>query len=393
VRADIRKLLAESYELFARKAYREDHAEKLGDDEYVTALCDQLIWLKETNGGRLVVNMPPRHGKTLFAAVYYAAWLLGRNPRLKIIIITYSGDLAEQITYNIRRIMRASWYKEVFATSLERDRQQAGNFLTDRGGSVYATSVNGVMGGIGADMIIVDDALNLRDAGDVDKVEAVNRIFDGEITSRLNTPQKGRIVVIAHRLAENDLSAHLKNAPKTRHLVLPLVAIRRTTVQISSGLWVREKGELLRAGSHSRADIERLKLNAQPSFELFYQQGIAGSTARLKAEHFHDYDALALSPGPIVISVDTAVKAGPQNSFTVMQAWAPRDDGFFLIDQVREKCGFAESQRLLRVMIRRLRPNAVLIEDRANGTALIDAIRRRTSIPVFSLNPGQLFIL
>jgi hypothetical protein len=63
-------------------------------------------------------------------------------------------------------------------------------------------------------MIIVDDALNLRDAGDVDKVEAVNRIFDGEITSRLNTPRRGRIIVIAHRLAENDLSALLKKAPK-----------------------------------------------------------------------------------------------------------------------------------------------------------------------------------
>jgi hypothetical protein len=147
VRADIRNLLIVSYELFARKAYREDHGEKLGDDEYITALCDQLIWLKATDGGRLVVNMPPRHGKTLFAAVYFVAWLLGLNPRLKIIIVTYSGDLAEQITYNIRRIMRAAWYRQIFATCLERDRQQAGNFLTDGGGSVYATSVNGVMGG------------------------------------------------------------------------------------------------------------------------------------------------------------------------------------------------------------------------------------------------------
>jgi phage terminase large subunit-like protein len=145
----------------------------------------------------------------------------------------------------------------------------------------------------------------------------------------------------------------------------------------------------LRAGSHSRAEIERLKLNAQPSFDLFYQQGVGGSSARPKAEHFRDYDSSALTPGPTVLSVDTAVKAGPRNSFTVMQAWAPRPDGFYLVDQVREQCGFAEGQRLLRSLIRRLRPDVVLIEDRATGTALIEVLRRRTSIPVVAVNPGQ----
>jgi phage terminase large subunit-like protein len=389
MRDKVRELLKNDYESFLRKAYQEDHGVPLGEDPYVTLICDGLRWLRKTDGGRLVVNLPPRHGKTLFGVVYYAAWLLGQNPRLKIIIITYSGELAEQISYGIRRIMRFEWYGIIFSTRLEKDRQQVGHFVTNYGGSVFATSVNGVIAGIGADYLFCDDLLSLRDANVPDKVEAINRIFDGEITSRLNTPSKGRIAVIAHRLHENDLSAHLKKAPKTRHVVLPLVAARRTRVLLSSGMWTREKGELLRDRSHTKAAIEKLKFNTQPSFELFYQQGIGGSKLRLNSDCFRTYNPNLLSVGAIVISVDTAVKEGPNNSFTVMQVWAPRDDGFFLIDQFRAQCRLAESEYVLRKLINRHRPNVVLIEDRANGTALIDAIRGRTSTPVVEMNPGK----
>ena len=387
----VRELLRTDYESFLRKAYREGHGVQLGDDPYITCICDGLRWLRKTDGGRVVINLPPRHGKTLFAAVYHAAWLLGRNPRLKIIIVTYSGELAEQISYGIRRIMRSAWYGAIFSTRLEKDRQRVGNFVTIDGGSVFATSVNGVIAGIGADYIFCDDLLSLRDASAPDKVEAVNRIFDGEITSRLNTPNKGRVAVIAHRLHENDLSAHLKAAPKTKHVALPLVAPRRTRIRLSTGMWVREKGELLRDQSHSEAAIKQLELNAQPSFELFYQQGVGGSKLRLSSDCFRTYSSDLLPVGPIVISVDTAMKEGPHNSFTVMQVWAPRDDGFFLIDQFRAQCQLVESEHVLRKLMKWHRPNVVLIEDRANGTALIDAMRRRTSTPVVAINPGKDF--
>jgi phage terminase large subunit-like protein len=389
MRHSLQRILVEDYESFARKAYREDHGAPLGDDPYVTFVCDGLQWLRRTDGGTLVVNLPPRHGKTLLGVVYHVAWLLGRNPRLKIIVITYGGELAEQITWRIRQVMRADFYREIFGTRLEKNRQRAGHFVTTEGGSVFATSVNGVLAGIGADYIFADDLLSLREANDPEKVEAVNRIFDAEITSRLNTPSEGRIVVIAHRLHENDLSAHLKDAAKTRHIVLPLVAVRRKRIRLSTGIWVREKGELLRAGSHSKATIEKLKLNAEPTFEMLYQQGIEPSNVRLTEQDFRTYNRIRLSAGAIVISVDTAVKEGPNNSFTVMQVWAPRDQGFFLVEQVREQSGLSASADTLHRLIKRHRPNVVLIEDRASGTNLIEAMRRRTSTKVFEISPGR----
>jgi hypothetical protein len=373
MRDSLRRILVQDYESFARKAYREDHGKPLGDDCYVTFLCDGLTWLRKTDGGKLVINLPPRHGKTLFGVVYHVAWLLGRNPRLKIIVVTYSGELAEQITRAIREVMRADFYREIFSARLQKDRQKAGHFVTTMGGSVFATSVNGVIAGIGADYIFADDLLSLRDANNPEKVEAVNRIFDAEITSRLNTPSQGRIAVIAHRLDENDLSAHLKGLPKSKHIVLPLVAQRRTRIRLSTGIWLRERGDLLRAGSHTKTMIEKLKQNAEPSFAMLYQQGIEPSNLRLSVDHFRTYDPIRLSAGATVISVDTAVKEGPQNSFTVMQVWAPRDEGFFLIEQFRQQCRLSGSTDALHRLVRRHRPNVILIEDRANGTNLIEA--------------------
>ena len=128
------------YKSFARLCFQEQHGVALGDDPYITYICDGLNWLHETEGGRLVVNLPPRHGKTLFAAVYFACWLLGRDPRLKIIIVTYSGELADEISYRIRWIMRSDFYAQIFSTRLQKDRQRVGNFVTNHGGSVFATS-------------------------------------------------------------------------------------------------------------------------------------------------------------------------------------------------------------------------------------------------------------
>ena len=387
MKAEIRDLLRNDYETFLRKAFRKDHDKVLDADPYVTCLCDGLNWLRETDGGRLVVNLPPRHGKTLFGGVYFVPWLLGRDPRMKIIVVTYNGGLSELFTYGMRRVMRSAWYKQAFDTRLARDRQKVGNFLTENGGSVFATSTGGIAGGIGADLIILDDPLNIRDARDPEKVQELNETFDGILASRFDTASQGRLLAIAHRLHENDLSAHLKGKPNTRHIELPLVAPRRIRIRLSSGNWVREKGDLLRPNSHTEAMVESLRSTGFPSFELFYQQGVETSKSKIAEEHFQTYNPRLLSPGPFVVSVDTAMKTGLRNSFTVVQLWAPRPNGFFLVEQVREQCSFAECQKTVRRLS--VRASVILIEDHANGTALIDALRTRTSIPIVPVNPGQ----
>jgi len=89
--------------------------------------------------------------------------------------------------------------------------QKAGDFETTRGGAVYAVSSGGALAGRGADLIIFDDPLDLKDANNVVEIQRGIERFDNLIMSRLNNPEEGRVVIIAHRLNENDLSAHVRN--------------------------------------------------------------------------------------------------------------------------------------------------------------------------------------
>ena len=98
-------------------------------------------------------------------------------------------------------------------------------------------------------------------------------LFDGEVLTRLNNPKRGCVVIIAHRVNEDDLSGHLLQQGGWKHLKLPLVAMRRRKHKLpDGGIWVREKGELLQPDAFTRAAIERLQLARRPGFETLYQQ-------------------------------------------------------------------------------------------------------------------------
>jgi hypothetical protein len=138
-------------------------------------------------------------------------------------VVTYSDQLAEHITYHIRRVLQAPWFTKLFTTRVAGDRSKVDDFATSHGGQVFATSIGGALAGRGADLIIFDDPLDLKDASNERQIAVVNQRFDSLVMSRLNDPRTGRVVIIAHRLNDNDLSAHVIKQGGWRHVALPLV--------------------------------------------------------------------------------------------------------------------------------------------------------------------------
>ena len=127
----------------------------------------------------------------------------------KILIVTYSEQLALHIAYLVRKILQSTWYMKYFPTRLADDRTRVADFATTAGGGVYAVSAQGSITGRGATVIIFDDPLNIDDAGNLDQIQKVNERFDTVIMSRLDNPKTGRVVIIGHRIHPNDLSAHV----------------------------------------------------------------------------------------------------------------------------------------------------------------------------------------
>jgi predicted phage terminase large subunit-like protein len=381
------ELLLGDFECFVRMAFRsENDGQELGDEPYITYVSR---WLAEAtkDGIRFVLNMPPRHLKTFLASVCLLAWLLARNPAEKIIIVTYSEQLARDIAYRVRKILQSSWYKKFFSTRLADDRTSVTDFATTAGGGVYAVSAEGSIIGRGATIIIFDDPLNMDDAGNLDQIEKVNQRFDTAIMSRLNNPRTGRVVIIAHRLHQSDLSGHVLQSGCWQHLALPFTAPRDQDYHLGDRMWHRKKGDLLRPDAFSEAEINRIKTTINPDFEALYQQFLdEGDSIRISREQFGSF--ITEPPdAPVVISVDPGHRPGPGHSFTVMQAWCSVGNDFFLRDQWRAQADVGEASRVLQKGTANCQAVAVVIECSGYGQALARDLQRRFPSLKLELNP------
>jgi predicted phage terminase large subunit-like protein len=390
MRQDLKRLLRSDLLSFARKALTETSGETMPEDRYLELLAGRLADLVTGDSKRLIVNLPPRHFKTWMGSICLSAWILGHHPSAKILMLTYGQELADKIARAIRAIMRSAWYKELFKkTRLASSKLD--DFATTAGGAVRSVSMEGGVTGYGADYIIVDDPTELKDCDNVKRLERVVDLFQTEILTRLNNPKRGRVVIIAHRVNEDDLSGHLlAQQGRWRHLKLPLIAMRRRVHKLPDGeTWVREKGELLRRDAFSPREIELFQAARRPGFETLYQQNPGGTKLRIKPEHFGTFPSarVPMSDAGVVLSVDPGQKGGPTNSFSVIQAWVPVGGNHLLLEQWRAQARYPDFRDAVRAMMRRYRPSAVLIEDTNLGSALLSEIRPRPDMGVHPIIP------
>jgi hypothetical protein len=316
MRNELKIMLRSDFLSFARKAILELGGTKLGDDQYLEYLATELMEFVDGKTRRLLVNLPPRHLKTLLFSVCLSAWKFAHQPSTKIMVVTYAEQLAESIARAIRGILQSDWFKEIFQTRVAKDHSAVMDFATTAGGALYAVSFGGSITGRGADLIIVDDPHDIKDVGSPQQLERTIELFDTVVLSRLNNRKTGKVIVIAHRVHEDDLSGHLLSQGKWNHVVLPMVAMTDATYNTGSGRWRRRKDESLRPDAFEPEDIEDLKANTHnPDFEMLYQQDADGRALPAITEDC--FEAFAMPPKlnlPLVMSVDTGMSRGPRNS-------------------------------------------------------------------------------
>jgi predicted phage terminase large subunit-like protein len=373
----VQALLRQNFLSFASKAIREHQGTKLGDQPYVRYLANELDQFAENKTHRLIVNLPPGHLKTWLASTCLTAWLLAHDPSLNVIIVTYAEHLSKKIARNIRSIVQSSWFKELFPSRIKKGHAEVTDFGTTAGGGVFVTSFGAGFTGHRADVIIVDDPHDIKD--EIEQIESTIESFNTVLLSRLNDRKNGRVLVVAHRVHEHDLSAHLLRKKKWKHVVLSLIATRDQIYPTSSRPWLRRKGELLRPDAFGADDIDELRENSfRPDFEMLHQQDADfQALPAIRSSHFPTISELMPSSAPIVLSVDPGVASGRKSAFSVIQAWRVGADRYYLIDQFREQCEFSDLIETLRRLRKRYKPVAIIIERAANGPALISQLRRR----------------
>jgi predicted phage terminase large subunit-like protein len=328
---------------------------------------------------RLLINLPPQHLKSFIGTICLAAYLLGTNPRLRIVLVAYNDAFAESLCAKVRDLMQSDWYQKAFATRIKDGHSRANDFATRENGGLFAVAATGAITGRTADFIIYDDPHEISDWNNERKLTVVKENFN-TILSRLHDKANGHVIVIAHRVSENDLSAELLKDKSWKRLRLPLIAVRTQTYELGHDEWVREPGDLLRPNAYSRKEVKRLmETQVSPPFDLFYQQGRGRRDASMpRAEHFQGFGRHQQPIGPVVLSIDPGHGGGPNASRTAIQAWMQCGKDYYLIDEYCNLCDAEGLRETFHRFERRHRPSVVLIEKTGDGPALYARLMRKT---------------
>ena len=166
-RLAFRAALATDLLTFLERAFREiDPRGALHVGDYVLYLIEALQRVAEGNDTRVILNLPPRHLKSILASIVWPAWLLGRIPKRRIAVVSHSQALARDLSLKTLRLMETDFYRDVFPqTHLRDDRRQAMDFETSQSGGRYGASFETGITGRGFDLIIVDDPISAHANG------------------------------------------------------------------------------------------------------------------------------------------------------------------------------------------------------------------------------------
>ena len=335
---------------------------------------------------RLIINMPPRHTKSEFASFLLPAWMVGRQPNLKIIQSTHTTELAIRFGRKAKTLIDSPEYQQMFKTTLREDSQAAGKWETSQGGEYYAAGVGSAITGRGADLLIIDDPHSEQDALNMSSMERAYEWYTSGPRQRLQPG--GTIVVVMTRWNMKDLTGMLLKSQKElksdKWELIEFPAILPSGKPVCTQK--RKKDEL----EGVKASISIGKWNAQ-----WMQNPTAEEGSLIKREWWKVWEKDTMPPLEHVIqSYDTAFLKKESADYSAITTWGvfiPNEDSppnLILLDAVKERLEFPELRKKAMEQYPYWNPETVIIESKASGLPLTYELRKM-GIPVINFTPSR----
>ena len=350
-------------------------------------LCEYLDAFTKKELRRLMVFMPPRHGKSELVSRKLPAFIFGRNPDASIISTSYSADLAQRMNRDVQRIIDSKPYAELFPeTKLfgKNIRTVTGHALRNSDifeivghrGSYRGAGVGGGITGMGGDYIIIDDPIKNRE-------EANSTTYREKLwewyTSTLYTRQEkqGSILITLTRWHEDDLAGRLlelarkdRRADQWEMLLLPAVAGPGGSPQD-----VRQEGEALWTEKYPLSELTKIKATVGIyDWSAMYQQRPQPAGGTIFRREWLNQTYKELPAGAIFIqSWDLPFKNSEASAKCAGIVMARKGAQLFFVDVVNDKMNFTSSITAIKSMTaKHPKARAKVVEDKANGPAIID---------------------
>lgn len=381
--------------LFARSASSTDsHPWRLAP--HLALINDALLDVAWTGGQRLLVNLPPRHGKSLLISNYFPAWLVGSFPERRVILASYAAEIAQSWGAAARDLLLE--HGPLYGVNVRSDSARRGRWETPEGGGMLATGVGGQITGYGADVFIIDDPVK----GPVESQSEVQqqRIWDWYRSVAYSRLQPGASIICCQtRWHESDLTGRLlaEDPGGWRQIVLPALA------QDDDPLG-REPGAALWPEMFDEATLaETRRVQSDYWWNALYQQSPSppGGACFHRSWYRHHVvtqdaayqveptlDDPAPRPVPIrecrrYVTVDTASSQRTSADYTVLATWDahPPTGRLFLVDIIRDRLEAPDILPRARRLYDALHPAYFMVEREFIGLSVVQELKR-DALPV-----------
>lgn len=368
---------------FTRYIYKENHRRNFIVAPHLIKICNYLERVVSGEIKRLIINIPPRYGKTELAVKCFIAWSLAKNPQSKFIHLSYSDDLALDNSSQTKEYIESEAFQKFWNMELKKDAQGKKKWFNKDGGGVYATASGGAITGFGAGVaeskifsgaIIIDDPLKPDDASSEARRNSVNERYNNTIRSRVNdrdTP----IILIMQRLHEDDLSGYLLSGGSGEvweHLCLPALD---------------ENNEPLWSDKHSFAELEQIRQANRYNFSGQYmQQPSPEEGGEWRKEWFTivDKSEIPLDALKWELIIDGAYTKNTANDPSGFQIGAKWNNNYVILSSVDK---YLEMPELLKFIPNYIDSSGVkvsmtLVEPKASGKSIKQMIHTETKLNI-----------
>lgn len=326
---------------------------------------------------RLIVSMPPRHGKSELLSHWTPIWYLANFPRKRIILASYAADFAASWGRKVRNTIVNSGIEMDLADDLG----AAARWELSQGGGMTTAGVGGPITGRGADLLIIDDPVKNR--AEAQSQVSRTHLWDWwRSTARTRLEPGGSIIIVMTRWHEEDLVGQLlaeedgEFAETWDHIRLPAIAEDEDLYRdVGSALW---------PDRYDIDDLQRIRqaVGLEDWAGLYQQRPALAEGGLFKFQWWRFHKEWPKTIGQVYQFWDTAYKTGESNDYSACVTMGVDRDTFYVLDVWRDKVDYPNLTRVAQALYRRYEPNRVFVEDAASGQSLVQSLRQETNLPV-----------
>lgn len=388
-REEERRDCLSSFSAFVHRGWGEIDSTPLVWNWHLDILCEELEALSRGETRNLLINIPPGHAKSLIVSVLFPAWIWLQDPTKKIMCGSHARDLSIRDSVRCRDLMSGSWYQETFrpSWSWKGDQNVKSHYENSAGGFRFSTSVGAGVTGWRADLLLIDDPLDARKIPSNDTLTEVGAWVRYLRATRVNNPSDAQTVLIMQRVHEHDpVGAYLESEPeKWTKVILPSRAYDHKWRHPKDD---REEGQLLFPEIFTSEVLSSIEIDLGPyRFALQHQQ----KSQPLGGGIIAPFNPNPEPPPPkfdvMIASWDCTFKGGPGSDYVVGSVWGanrhhdPMAREFWLLEVWRQKATFLATLDAIRAQFLRWpQLQKIVIEDKANGPAVINTLRENIKI-------------